>query len=128
VYDFTREICGLNVTNVPPQALILCVTSLSAIHVLLAILGVWRITHFFWGEDGPGDLVVRLRRLAGDGFFGRAMDCFYCLSIWVAAPFAIEIGGTWPERTLVWLGLSGGAILLERLTTQEGKKDDVVLR
>ena len=45
-----------------------------------------------------------------------------------AAPFAIAIGGTWPERTLVWLGLSGGAILLERLTSQEEKKDDVVLR
>ena len=103
-------------------------TSLSPIHILLAILGVWRVTHFLWGEDGPGDIVVRLRRLAGNGFFGRAMDCFYCLSVWVAAPFAIAIGGTWPERTLVWLGLSGGAILLERLTSQEEKKDDVVLR
>jgi hypothetical protein len=106
-------------------------------HLVLAILGVWRVTHLLWGEDGPGDLVIRLRRLAGDGFFGRVLDCFYCLSLWIAAPFAIAVAQTWPERTLAWLGLSGGAILLERLTSREtdptppvnhGERNDVLLR
>ncbi|MDE3166663.1 MAG: hypothetical protein KGN36_12730 [Acidobacteriota bacterium] len=87
--------------------------------LLLSVLGVWRVTHFLWGEDGPGDIVIRIRRLAGNGFFGRVMDCFYCLSLWVALPFAVAIAGTWPERVLAWFGLSGGAILLERLTTRE---------
>jgi len=87
--------------------------------LLLSFLAVWRVTHLLWGEDGPGNLVVRVRHFAGDGFFGRLLDCFYCLSLWVAAPFAIAIGGAWPERVLIWLGLSGGAILLERITTRD---------
>jgi len=93
--------------------------SISPTLLLLSILAVWRVTHFFWGEDGPGDIVIRIRRLAGDGFFGRVLDCFYCLSLWVAIPFAIVIGGTWPERVIAWFGLSGGAILLERITARE---------
>lgn len=92
----------------------------SPTYVLLAVLGVWRITHLLWGEDGPWDLVVQLRRRAGNGFLGRMMDCFYCLSLWVAAPFAIAMGGTWAERSLAWLGFSGGAILLERVTARPG--------
>jgi len=74
---------------------------------------------FVVGEDGPGDIVVRIRRLAGDGFWGRVLDCFYCLSLWVAIPFAVITGGGWPERVIAWFGLSGGAILLERITTRE---------
>jgi hypothetical protein len=86
--------------------------------LLLAVLAVWRVTHLFWGEDGPADLIVRVRRLAGNGSVGRMMDCFYCLSMWVAIPFAFAIGGAWPERVIAWFGLSGGAILLERLTSE----------
>jgi hypothetical protein len=44
------------------------------------------------------------------------MDCFYCSSVWVAAPFAFVLGARWPERLLLWPALSGGAILLGRLT------------
>jgi len=43
---------------------------------------------------------VRLRRLAGGGFWGGLLDCFYCLSLWVAAPFAVLIGGDGVERLL----------------------------
>jgi hypothetical protein len=91
----------------------------SPVTVGLSILAVWRITHLLWGEDGPADVVVRIRRLAGDGFWGRVLDCFYCLSLWVSIPFALVIGGGWPERVIAWFGLSGGAILLERITTRE---------
>mgnify|MGYP006951278468 CR=1 FL=1 len=33
--------------------------------LMLGILGVWRITHLLNAEDGPGNIFVRLRRLAG---------------------------------------------------------------
>ena len=82
----------------------------------LGILAVWRITHLLNGEDGPGELLARLRRLAGSGFWGELLDCFYCLSLWVAVPFAIYLGGGWSERLLLWPALSGAAILLERAT------------
>lgn len=83
---------------------------------LLGILSVWRITHLLQAEDGPWDGVVRLRRRAGEGFWGQMLDCFYCLSVWIAAPFAIFLGQKPGERILLWPALSAGAILLERVT------------
>jgi len=88
---------------------------------LIAMLAVWRVTHLFWGEDGPGDIFLRLRRLAGSSFLGQLLDCFYCLSLWVAAPLGWMLGRTWLERGLLWLSLSGGAILLERVTVRNQK-------
>jgi hypothetical protein len=82
----------------------------------LGVLAVWRVTHLFAHEDGPANLVLRLRRAAGTGFWASLMDCFLCLSLWVAIPFALWLGEAWDERLLLWLGLSGGAILAERLT------------
>lgn len=84
--------------------------------LVLAVLGVWRLTHLLQAEDGPWDLVLRLRRRAGDGFWGRLMDCFHCLSLWVAAPFAYLLGESTGERLLLWPAISGGAILLLRAT------------
>lgn len=85
----------------------------------LGVLAAWRVTHLLYAEDGPWDLVVRLRRLAGDGFWGALLDCFYCLSLWIAAPFAYWIGAGWKERLLLWPALSAGAILLERVTQEK---------
>jgi hypothetical protein len=82
----------------------------------LGILAVWRITHLLQAEDGPWDLVARFRLLLGHGFWGRLMDCFYCLSIWIALPIAVGVGESAGERLLLWPALSGGAVLLERAT------------
>lgn len=86
---------------------------------ILGVLTVWRITHFFWAEDGPWDMVIRLRRGVGEGFWGKLLDCFYCLSVWVAAPLGYLIGESWMERLLLWPALSAGAIILERITNHE---------
>ena len=86
---------------------------------ILGILSVWRVTHLLNAEDGPWDLLARLRRLAGIGLSGQLLDCFYCLSLWVAVPFALLLGLQWIERLLLWLSLSAGAILLERTTTRD---------
>ena len=83
----------------------------------LAVLAVWRVTHLLSAEDGPWNLLARLRRLAGSGWWGGLFDCFYCLSLWVALPLAYSLGGEWKERLLLWPALSGGAILLERITS-----------
>jgi hypothetical protein len=83
--------------------------------LVLGVLCVWRITHLLVAEDGPGDVLARLRAAAGGGFWGKLLDCFYCLSLWVAAPLAAALGQSWAERFLLWPSLSAGAILLERL-------------
>jgi hypothetical protein len=83
---------------------------------ILGLLTVWRITHLLNAEDGPWDIAVRLRQAADDGFWGKLLDCFYCLSLWVAAPLAFLLGESWWQRVLLWPSLSAGASLLERAT------------
>jgi hypothetical protein len=83
--------------------------------LVIGVLGVWRVTHLLQAEDGPWDFVVRLRGYAGTGMWGRLMDCFYCLSLWIAPPFALLCGEGWTERLLLWPALSAGAILIERV-------------
>lgn len=83
--------------------------------LLLGVLAVWRVTHLLHAEDGPADLVVHLRERVGEGAIGAAMDCFYCLSLWIALPVALAIGTGWSERVLLWPALSAGAIVLERV-------------
>jgi hypothetical protein len=85
----------------------------------LGILGVWRITHLFALEDGPWDLFVRLRGALRGESWRKLMTCFYCLSLWVAVPWALWLGESWAEQLLLWPALSGGAILLERATGVE---------
>jgi hypothetical protein len=86
------------------------------LRLLIAVLCTWRITHLLQAEDGPWDASVRIRRTAGDGFVGRLLDCFYCLSLWIALPIAWLIHQGIIELVLLWPALSGGAILLERAT------------
>jgi hypothetical protein len=81
---------------------------------ILGSFVVWRITHLLNAEDGPGEVFAKLRRLAGSGFWGELLDCFCCLSLWVAGPCAFLIASQWRERLLLWLALSGAAILLDR--------------
>jgi hypothetical protein len=109
----------------------------------VGVLAVWRVTHLFYNEDGPWEVFARIRRLAGHGFWGKLLDCFYCLSLWVAFPFATVLGSGWREIFLLWPALSGAAILLERVTgarsgrggpavyyeePDKGEQDDGVLR
>jgi hypothetical protein len=84
----------------------------------LGIFGVWRTTHFLSAEDGPWSVSARLRRAVQYSFSASAFDCFYCLSIWVALPFALYIGDSIGEELCLCLALSGAAIALERLITQ----------
>jgi hypothetical protein len=82
----------------------------------VGVLCLWRVTHLLSVEEGPFALVTRLRRYAGDGIFGQALDCFYCLSLWLSIPLALFIGAGWTQRLLLWAALSGAASLLEQAT------------
>lgn len=87
--------------------------------LLLGILGVWRITHLLHAEDGPWKLLAKLRELLGRTLLGQLFECFYCLSLWISAPFAWLTGEDWKERLLLWPALSGAAVLLERVSARE---------
>lgn len=65
---------------------------------LLMALGVWRFTHMLQFEHGPGHIFERFRNLFFEGgdidgrpkgtFMPTVLKCFYCLSVWISAPFA----------------------------------------
>ena len=86
-----------------------------ALRFVLAVLATWRVTHLLANEDGPADLIVRLRRRLGRSRAGELMDCFNCLSLWVAAPAAFVLTRAPLTWVVCWLAVSGAACLLERL-------------
>jgi Protein of unknown function (DUF1360) len=88
----------------------------SAVRLAVGVLATWRVTHLLVEEDGPGGAVVRLRASASNGLTGELLDCFYCLSIWVAAPVAVAVAPRPRDFPLTWLALSGAACLLEQAT------------
>lgn len=91
------------------------------------VLAAWRLAHLIVHEDGPWDVFVRLRYLAGvrwivqQGASGpeplrvattslaRGLTCLWCVSVWTAALLR------W--RRLEWLkgvlAVSAGAVLLD---------------
>jgi len=85
------------------------------IRFVLAVLATWRVTHLLASEDGPADLMVRIRARLGRGLAGSLMDCFNCLSFWIAAPAALFVSRKPLAWLFTWLALSGAACLLERL-------------
>jgi len=82
---------------------------------VVAVLATWRVTHLLASEDGPGDMIFRVRRLLGQSLVGKLMDCFNCLSLWVAAPLALFVSRHPIEWLVSWLAISGAVCLLERL-------------
>ena len=84
----------------------------------VVVIIVWRLTHLFSAEDGPFDLIIRFRKLLGDSFWGKLMDCFYCLSIWIGLLFACLLGSGPKEIIMLTLYYSGASILVEKLTNK----------
>jgi hypothetical protein len=88
------------------------------INFVLAVFATWRVTHLLANEDGPADLIVKLRVALGDSLAGKLMDCFNCLSLWIAAPAALFVARAPLAWLFVWLGLSGAACLLQRVAPE----------
>jgi hypothetical protein len=93
-------------------------TEASSMRFVLAVLATWRLTHLLASEDGPADLIVRIRARLGTGIAGQLMDCFHCLSLWIAAPAALFVSREPLVWIFCWLAVSGAACLLERLGQQ----------
>ena len=80
---------------------------------MLGVLAVWRMTHLLHLEHGPWGVIARGRTAAERLGLGDLVHCFFCLSLWVAAPVAWCLATSWPGRAIAWLALSAGAILIE---------------
>jgi hypothetical protein len=86
---------------------------------VVAVLATWRVTHLLASEDGPADIIVRFRSLLGRSIFGQLMDCFNCLSLWIAAPAALFVTRKPLDWLMTWLAVSGAACLLDRLVKDQ---------
>jgi len=88
-----------------------------------SVLACWRVSHLVAFEEGPFDVVLRVRARAGSSTWGRLMDCPYCVSIWAAAPLAVWMvrrsGLAAADAIPVWLAISGGASAIERVTAAD---------
>lgn len=73
---------------------------------IICVLAIWRITHLFHIEDGPFNILFKLRQSSRK--HTELFDCFLCLSIWIALPFSF----LFPYWFIFWFGLSAGAILI----------------
>ena len=69
--------------------------------------------------DGPWGIFTWLRdRFVEDDWKGRGIRCIVCVSCWTALAAALGMGfyglydlSLWP---IVWLGLAGGSVVIER--------------
>ena len=52
-------------------------------------------------------------------WIGKLMDCFNCLSLWIAAPVALFVSRRPVEWLFSWLALSGAACLLQQFHPEE---------
>lgn len=90
---------------------------------LLAILATWRISHLVSEEEGPGNILGKLRSYFIEGgepdgrpknWFGKALQCPYCISIYVAFLIAIYFSyGNWWLLPLYTAAFSAGSILVD---------------
>ncbi|MBA3704352.1 MAG: DUF1360 domain-containing protein [Bacteroidetes bacterium] len=84
----------------------------------ILVVVVWRLTHLISSEDGPFDLIFKLRKAMGNSFFGKLMDCFYCLSIWVGLAASIFVSTDLKEIVILCIYYSGASIIVEKLTNK----------
>lgn len=80
---------------------------------VLAVLATWRIAHLVAREDGPARVFGRVRdRFNGE--LGRLVDCFHCVSVWVAALLALFVATRPLDWLVAWLAIAGAASLIDR--------------
>ena len=82
----------------------------------LCALAIWRVAHLVARENGPWNLIVRLRCGLGSGPLGRLMDCFSCLSFLASLPPAIWMSTSLMGFLIQWMALSAAACLVEKTT------------
>ena len=86
---------------------------------VVAVLATWRVAHLVAREDGPFDVIVRIRARAGNSTAGHLMDCPHCIGLWIAMPFAWWLATNPATWVAAWLGIAGGSSLAQRLVERQ---------
>lgn len=87
-----------------------------ALEFVLAVLATYRISTLIALDDGPFDILARMREEIGqETWVGRGLHCPICIGFWVALAAAAAM----PDMTLQmvglwWLAIAGGSAWLYR--------------
>jgi hypothetical protein len=94
------------------------------LRIILAITAVYRVAQYLYLDDGPFDLLFKLRdrlgayELGDDGLAktgaGRLAQCYHCIAKYLALPagLAVMFPATWSDAVLVVLGIAGLASIV----------------
>lgn len=95
-----------------------CYREQSLESLVLSSLATWRLTHLLMYEDGPADVIQKLRQKLGVEYddsqpvsyhgIGTVFSCFWCLSIWCSIAIC---KANWSTKVI--LALSAIAIGIE---------------
>lgn len=96
------------------------------IQFLILSLAIWRLCALFLYDNLPFDLMAKFRDWIGVTYnpyppheaiafnpLAALFICIYCLSIWVALPFALYFYPS--DWLLYWFALSGATIGLDKV-------------
>lgn len=89
----------------------------------LAALAVFRLAELVAIDDGPFDIFLRLRTLAGSydrdetgrakSNLGRLLACPWCVGMWLAILPALWLADLTWDTVVTWLALAGAQALME---------------
>jgi hypothetical protein len=93
------------------------------VRLIIASLACFRISELITVDDGPGNILLRMRaKLGGYGLgedgepetsLGRGIICPWCVGIWIAAGLAVLLFPVGPMIVIYWLAIAGGQALLQ---------------
>ncbi len=95
-----------------------------AFRFALASLAVWRISHMLAYEEGPVRVLAHMRERVRTSLGETLLDCFKCLSVWVAGSVA-PLAGVPGSQLLLTSALSAAAIGLEHYIGDQGELREV---
>ena len=92
---------------------------------ILLTLATYRLARLIAIDDGPADVLLKLRSLWGAYDYGengqartslgRGLTCPYCVGFWVAGLAAFGAYGFTPGVIVYWFALAGAQSLLQEL-------------
>lgn len=105
--------------------------------LVIGTLVTWRVSHLLVAEDGPGQLLTRLRAAVDATPLAGLLDCFGCTSVWVGALAGLAVNSSGAGRggyfhggragalniVLDSLAMSGAAFLLQKAITSREAAD-----
>lgn len=88
---------------------------MTVFYFILAALATYRAARMIAMEDGPFDIFTRLQeRIGQKTWIGRGLSCPLCVGFWIALIPAIYLASNLPEFFLLWFGIAGGAVVLQK--------------